>query len=84
MDGTDLGSCTLQSFGVNGDEPSGSTASILRSRRYCVFNKPNRFNVEAFTALCRNSVFWDITLCGRVKVNRCFGGTCRLQHQVNE
>jgi hypothetical protein len=29
----------------------------------------------------KRSIFWDITLCSPLKVNRCFGGTCRLQLQ---
>jgi hypothetical protein len=33
---------------------------------------------EALTAVVRNSsVFWDITACDPLKVNRHFGGTCR-------
>jgi hypothetical protein len=26
-------------------------------------------------AVMKNSVFWDITLCSPLEVNRCFGGT---------
>jgi hypothetical protein len=30
----------------------------------------------------KNSIFWDITRLSPLKVNRPFGGTCRLQLQV--
>jgi hypothetical protein len=30
----------------------------------------------------KNSIFWDITPCSLLKVNRCFGGTFRPHHQV--
>jgi hypothetical protein len=34
---------------------------------------------EVLTAVVmKSSVFWDITLCGSLDVNRRFGGTCRL------
>jgi hypothetical protein len=33
------------------------------------------------TPRLRSSVFWDITQCSRLKVNRRFGGTCRLHLQ---
>jgi hypothetical protein len=29
----------------------------------------------------KSSRFWHITSCKQLKVNRCFGGTCRLQFQ---
>jgi hypothetical protein len=32
--------------------------------------------------LClKSTTFWDITPCSPLKVNRHFGGTCRLHHQ---
>jgi hypothetical protein len=34
---------------------------------------------EFLTAVVMKSyIFWDITSCGPLKINRCFGGTCRL------
>jgi hypothetical protein len=34
---------------------------------------------EVFTAEVMNrTIFWDITLCNPLKVNRHFGGTCQL------
>jgi hypothetical protein len=37
---------------------------------------------EVLTAVVmKSSVFWDITPCGPLKVNRRLGGTCRLHHQ---
>jgi hypothetical protein len=32
-------------------------------------------------AVMKSSVFWDITLCSPLKVNRPFGGTYRLHRQ---
>jgi hypothetical protein len=29
----------------------------------------------------KSSIFWDITPCSPLKVNWCFGGTCRLHLQ---
>jgi hypothetical protein len=29
----------------------------------------------------KSSIFWDIMLCGPLRVNRCFGGKCRLHLQ---
>jgi hypothetical protein len=29
----------------------------------------------------KNSIFWDVKLCGPLKVNGSFGGTCRLHLQ---
>jgi hypothetical protein len=35
--------------------------------------------IEVLTAVVmKRSVFWDIISCSPLKVNRCFGGTCRL------
>jgi hypothetical protein len=31
--------------------------------------------------ILKSSVFWDITVCGLMKINQRFGGTCRLDHQ---
>jgi hypothetical protein len=31
--------------------------------------------------LTKNSIFWDITPCSQLKVNRCFAGTCHLYLQ---
>jgi hypothetical protein len=37
---------------------------------------------EVLTAVfMKSSIFWDVTLCSPLKVNRRFGGTCRLHHQ---
>jgi hypothetical protein len=37
---------------------------------------------EVLTAVVmRSSIFWDITLCSKLKINWCFGGTCRLHLQ---
>jgi hypothetical protein len=37
---------------------------------------------EALTAVVMKSpIFWDITPCSPLKVNRRFGGTCRLNFQ---
>jgi hypothetical protein len=37
---------------------------------------------EVLTAVVMNSfIFWDIMLCSPVKLNQCFGGTCRLHPQ---
>jgi hypothetical protein len=37
---------------------------------------------EVLTAVViKNYIFWDITPCSLLKVNRCFGGTCRLHLQ---
>jgi hypothetical protein len=33
---------------------------------------------EVLTSVVKSSLFWDITLCSWLKVNRRFGGTCRL------
>jgi hypothetical protein len=32
----------------------------------------------------KSSIFWDITLCSPLKINRSFGGTCRLRLRVEE
>jgi hypothetical protein len=31
--------------------------------------------------LLKSSVFWDVTVCSPLKVNRCFGGTCHIHPQ---
>jgi hypothetical protein len=34
---------------------------------------------EVLTAVVmKSTIFWDITPCSPLSVNRCFGGTCRL------
>jgi hypothetical protein len=40
---------------------------------------------EVLTAVVmKSSVFWDITPCSPLKVNRCFGGTYRIHLQGGE
>jgi hypothetical protein len=36
---------------------------------------------EILTAVVMTSLFWDTTLCSRLKVNQCFGETYRLHLQ---
>jgi hypothetical protein len=37
---------------------------------------------EVLTAvIMKSTIFWDITPCSPLKVNRCLGGTCRLSFQ---
>jgi hypothetical protein len=39
------------------------------------------FGFEALTeVVIESSVFWDVTLCSPLKVNRRYGGTCRLHY----
>jgi hypothetical protein len=40
-----------------------------------------KFNIRII-AYVTSSIFWDITQCNPLKVNRRFGGTCRLSLQV--
>jgi hypothetical protein len=47
-----------------------------------VRNKKQYVVCEALTALVmKSTIFWDITLCGPLKVNQHFEGTCRLHLQ---
>jgi hypothetical protein len=64
---------------------------LLNSRRICCLYLRGRgvptylsdcIGFEVLTAVVmKSSVFWDITPCSSLKVNRCFGGTCRLHLQ---
>jgi hypothetical protein len=45
----------------------------------------SRAGFEVLTAVVMKiSIFWDITLCGPLKINRRFGGICRLQLQARK
>jgi hypothetical protein len=45
-------------------------------------SKPLHVESEVLTVVgMKNSIFWDITLCSPVKINRRFGGTDRLHPQ---
>jgi hypothetical protein len=44
--------------------------------------REKKYWIEVLIAVdMKSSVFWDITLCGLLKVNRLFGGRCRLHPQ---
>jgi hypothetical protein len=48
-------------------------------RRFMLFSKQSLKDVEVLTAVVmKSSIFWDITSCSPLKVNRRFGGTYRL------
>jgi hypothetical protein len=46
----------------------------------CMFTKVVRFEVLAVVVM-KSSSFWDITPCGPLKVDQCFGGTYHLHLQ---
>jgi hypothetical protein len=49
--------------------------------------KSTRFAIFILTTVViKSSIVWDITLCSPLKVNWCFGGTCRfhLQGKINQ
>jgi hypothetical protein len=51
---------------------------------HCIRNASGMYYLlyEFLTAVVMtNPIFWDITQCSPLKVNRCFGGTCRLHLQ---
>jgi hypothetical protein len=40
-----------------------------------------KFKLNLLAVVMKNSIFWDITSCSLLKVNRRFGGACRLHLQ---
>jgi hypothetical protein len=46
-----------------------------------VRSKGNVLEFEVITAVVMSYIFWDTTPCSPLKVNQCFGGTCRLHLQ---
>jgi hypothetical protein len=51
----------------------GSFRIIKKTTKLCLAR------CEVLTAVFMNPIFWDITLCNPLKINRRFWGTCRLQ-----
>jgi hypothetical protein len=63
---------------------SAICASLEMHHIYC-FDLRNNFHYvgfEVYTAVAmKSSIFWDTTPCSPLKVNRRFGGTCRVHVQ---
>jgi hypothetical protein len=60
--------------------------TLLQSKVFAPFHQHGVFNIwqsHEYIILhtTRDSIFWDITLCSLLKVNRQFGGTCYLHLQ---
>jgi hypothetical protein len=58
----------------NGLFRSGFSTKILHSFK-CV---PSVLHSLPISCFLKNTIFWDITVCSRLKVNRSFGGTYRI------
>jgi hypothetical protein len=61
---------------------------VIRSQRNVLADECTSQNMSSYigsevltTVIVKSSVFWDITPCSPSKVNRSFGGTCRLHLQ---
>jgi hypothetical protein len=74
-------------FSPNSCCPDVERVKALRTRIFGLFMRVIQYTqscvgFEVFTAMGMTStIFWDITACSSLKVNLCFGGTCRLHLQ---
>jgi hypothetical protein len=51
------------------------------SNSACLHTYSFTLKTNSVKIIIKSAIFWDITQCSPLKVNRCFGGTCRLHFQ---
>jgi hypothetical protein len=67
---------------LNVDACQGGSSSTKRSLEFELEAERSRVRRrQGPSCFCQLLFFWDITLCSPLKVNRHFGGTCRLHLQ---